>query len=306
MKTGGVLDLIGRTPLVELSLPGPGRILAKAEFLQPGGSVKDRAGRKAIELAYEEGRLVAGQTVVEMTSGNMGAALALVCAVTGNPFVAVMSAGNSPERARMMGGLGAEVMVVPQVDGTPGKVTGQDIGAAMNRAREVAGERKGFLVDQFNNPATVLAHEETTGPEIWEETGGEMDVFVAIIGSGGTFIGTSRFLKSRRPEIVCAAVEPAGAEFLAGRAVTKAGHLLQGAGYAVVPQQWTAGLADVFLAVTDEEATEMRAELGRREGLYVGFTAAANVCAAKKLLESGRVRAGGTVVTILCDTGLKY
>jgi cysteine synthase A len=230
----------------------------------------------------------------------------VVCAVTQNPFVAVMPAGNSPERARMMRGLGAEVVVTPQVDGTPGKVTGKDIEAALERARGIARERNGFLVDQFRNPATFLAHEETTGPEIWAETRGEVDAFVAMVGSGGTFVGTSRFLKGRNPAIVCAAVEPEGAEFLAGKTVAKPAHLLQGAGYAMTPLDWPDGLADLFLAVSDAEAGEMRAELGRREGLYVGFTAAANVCAARKLLESGRLRREAMVVTILCDTGLKY
>ena len=298
-----VLSLIGNTPLLELSRlhPGPGKLFAKAEFLNPGGSVKDRAGRKAIELAYQQGKLSPGQPVVEMTSGNMGAALALVCAALGHPFTATMSAGNSPERARMMRGLGAEVILVPQVDGSPGQVTGRDIEAAAARAIQIARERNAFFVDQMNNPASALAHEQTTGPEIWEQTGGALTAFVAIVGSAGTFCGVSRFLKSRNPAILCAAVEPAGAEILAGRPVSKPAHILQGAGYGIVPGNWSPGLADTFLAVTDEEATAMRAELGRREGLYVGFTAAANVCAAKKLM-----RPGAAVVTILCDTGLKY
>ena len=308
MIARSALDLIGETPIVELSRihAGPGRILAKAEFLQPGGSVKDRVARKAIELAYQDGRLRPNQPVVEMTSGNMGSALAAVCAVTGNPFIATMSEGNSPERAKMMRGLGAEVILVPQVDGSPGKVTGKDIGAAIQLAIQVAKEQNAFYVDQFNNPASIIAHEQTTGPEIWRAVGRDLSAFVAAVGSGGTFVGAARYLKSQNPTIVCAPVEPAGAEILAGRPVTKADHILQGTGYGLTPPLWQAILADLFLSVTDEEASAMRADLGQREGLYVGLSAAANVCAAKKLIETGRLGASPTVVTILCDTGLKY
>jgi cysteine synthase A len=241
-----------------------------------------------------------------MTSGNMGSALAAVCTVSGNPFIATMSEGNSPERAKMMRGLGAEVILVPQVNGSPGKVTGKDIAAAIEIAVRIANDRNAFYVDQFNNPASVLAHEQTTGPEIWNEIGRDLDAFVAAVGSGGAFIGTARFLKSRNPAIVCAPVEPYGAEFLAGRPVTKPDHILQGTGYGLRPRLWEPALADVFLSVTDDEATAMRIELGRLEGLYVGFSAAANVCAAKKLIASGRLGTNPTVATILCDTGLKY
>jgi cysteine synthase len=301
-------DLIGNTPLVALERlhPGPGRILAKAEFLNPGGSVKDRAAKRIAEDARASGRLAPGQAVVEMTSGNMGAGLAVVCNVLGHPFVAVMSAGNSPERARMLEALGAEVALVPQVDGAPGQVTGADVKSAADAARRLAWERGAFYVDQFHNPASVAAHEHGTGPEIWETLGDRLDAFVAIVGSGGTFTGTSRFLKRQRPEIVCAAVEPEGCEPLAGRKVRKPRHLLQGTGYGVVPPHWEPELADVILCVTDEEATRYRRLLAEREGLHVGFSSAANVCAAVKLLKSGRLHSEATVVTILCDTGLKY
>jgi cysteine synthase A len=302
------LDLIGGTPLVELRRihPGPGRILAKAEHVQPGGSIKDRAALRVILDARESGRLAPGQAVIEMTSGNMGSGLAVVCGVLGHPFTAAMSAGNSPQRARMLEALGAEVVLVPQVDGRPGEVTGSDIQAATEVAVELAGRKGAFYVDQFHNPSCLAAHEEGTGPEIWEALGGRLDAFVAIVGTGGTFLGTSRYLKRRRSGILCAAVEPAGAEVLAGRPLAKPKHLLQGTGYALVPPQWDPTLADLFLAVYDEEATEWRRLLATREGLHVGFSSGANVCAAARLLASGRLPPEATVVTILCDTGLKY
>ena len=302
------LEMIGNTPLVALKRlhPSPGTIFAKAEFVQPGGSVKDRAARQIIREACASGKLVAGQTVVEMTSGNMGAGLAVVCNVTGNPFVAVMSVGNSIERVKMLRALGAEVVRTPQVDGAPGQVTGADIAAAATQAREIARERNAYYVDQFNNPGSVNAHELGTGPEIWDALGGRLDAFVAAVGSGGTFVGSARFLKRVRPSVVCAAVEPAGSEVLAGKPITKARHLLQGIGYGAKPPQWDPQLADEFLAVTDEEATEYRRLLAEKESLHVGFSAAANVCAAVKLIQSDRLGAAPTVATILCDTGLKY
>ncbi|HET9227043.1 MAG TPA: cysteine synthase family protein [Thermoanaerobaculia bacterium] len=306
--SSSALDLIGGTPLVELRRihPGPGRILAKAEHIQPGGSVKDRAALRVIRDALASGRLSPGQAVTEMTSGNMGSGLAVVCGVLGHPFTAVMPAGNSPERKRMLEALGAEVVLVPQVDGQPGEVTGADVQAATEVAIRLARSRGAFYVDQFNNPACLAAHEEGTGPEIWQDLDGKLDAFVAIVGTGGTFLGTSRYLKSRRPEILCAAVEPAGAEILAGRPVVKPKHLLQGTGYGVIPPHWDPALADAFVAVSDEEAVEWRRALAVREGLHVGYSAAANVCAAVRLLTSGRLPPEATVVTLLCDTGLKY
>ncbi|HEY2931353.1 MAG TPA: cysteine synthase family protein [Acidobacteriota bacterium] len=302
------LGMVGNTPLVNLKrlYSGPGSILAKAEFVHPGGSVKDRAALRIISDAYKNKVLRPDQPVVEMTSGNMGAGLAVVCNVTGNPFIAVMSVGNSPERAKMLQALGTEVVLTAQVDGRPGQVTGADISAAVEQARKIAHERGAFYVDQFNNPGTVRAHEDGTGPEIWTDLGNGIDAFVASIGSGGTFVGTSRFLKRQRAQIRCAAVEPDGCEVLAGKPVGKSRHLLQGTGYGIVPPQWDASLADFFFSVSDSEATHFRELLALKEGLHVGFSAAANVCASVKLIESGKLGRAPTVVTILCDTGLKY
>jgi len=302
----GALALIGNTALVALRRVhrGPGFLLAKAEFLNPGGSVKDRAALRAIVAARESGALRPGGHVVEMTSGNMGAGLAVVCAALGHPLTVAMSNGNSPRRAEMLRGLGAEVELVPQVEGEPGRVTGADIDAAVGVARRLAVERAAFYVDQFNNPACVEAHELGTGPEIWRQTGTRVDAFVALVGSGGTFVGTMRALKGYRPTIEGIAVEPLGAEILAGGQVTKARHLLQGGGYGVVPPRWQPELMSAALAVSDEEAADYRRRLGSAEGLYVGFSAAANVAAAARYL---RDRGPQTVaVTVLCDSGLKY
>jgi cysteine synthase A len=306
--TRSALELIGRTPLIALdrTYQGPGRILAKAEFLQPGGSVKDRAASAILLAARSSGRLTDGQLVVEMTSGNMGAGLAVACAVLGHPLTVVISEGNSAPRARMMSALGAEVVLASQVDGAPGEVTGADIEAAAVTARRIAGERGGFYVDQFNAAEPIAAHERTTGAEIWEQSSGKVDGWTAAVGTGATFLGVSAALKKRNPSIVCAAVEPAGSEPLAGLSVTNPRHRLQGAGYGKAPPLWNAALMDCSIAVTDDEAEHWRMLLASAEGLHVGYTAAANVCAAARLLSSGRLGQDAVVATVLCDTGLKY
>lgn len=304
----GSLDLIGNTPLVELRRihTGPGKIYVKAEFLQPGGSVKDRAALQIIRDAFDSGALTKGQPVVEMTSGNMGAGLAVVCNAFGNPFTAVMSEGNSPNRARMLEALGARVVLTSQVDGSPGQVTGKDITAATERAIELAKETNAYYVDQFNNPSSILAHLRGTGPELWSDLGRGLSAFVAAVGTGGTFVGTSLFLKLKNPNVTCAAVEPEGAEILAGKPVTNPTHNMQGIGYGMQVPHWREELVDQYLAVTSEEAAAWRAELARVEGLHVGYSAAANVCASVKLAKSGLAGAVPVIATILCDTGLKY
>lgn len=302
------LDLIGNTPLVALDRAheGPGRIVAKAEFLQPGGSVKDRAAKAIVLAALADDRLKPGMPVVEMTSGNMGAGLAVVCAALGHPFIATMSAGNSPARARMMEGLGARVVLVPQVDGVAGQVTGEDVAAAAKEAIRIARDESGFYVDQFNAAEGIAAHETTTGPEILAQCGGPIDGWVAAVGTGCTFMGVAKALKAANPATFCAVVEPEGSEPLAGKEIVKARHIVQGTGYGLIPPHWEPALMDVGLTVTDAEVEDWHRRLAVREGLYVGYSAAANVCAAAKLLASGRLGPNATVATVLCDTGLKY
>lgn len=303
-----ITELICNTPLMELTRTwqGEGRLFAKMEHIQPGGSIKDRAALKIINDAYRNGTLSINQPVVEMTSGNMGAGLAVVCGATQNPFIAVMSVGNSPERVRILKALGADVVLVPQVDGVPGKVTGKDIAAAEETAKRLATEKNAFYVDQFHNPSNVLAHYSTTGPEIWRDLEGNIDAFVASIGSGGTFVGSSRYLKEQNKGVFCAAVEPENAAILKTGGVKSSKHIIQGTGYSFIPPFWDATLADDIITVSDEEVELETRQLTRLEGLYVGYSSGANVCAAKKLLASQILKPNAMVVTILCDTAYKY
>lgn len=300
-------SLIGRTPVVELSRLSrglKGTLYAKVEFVNPGLSKKDRIARQIVDDALADGRLKPGDTVVELTSGNTGTGLAIVCAVRGLRFVAVMSAGNSPERRRMMEALGARVELVPQAPGSPpGQVSGGDLELVERRAEELARELGAFRADQFGNPSNVKAHEEGTAAELWAELGGKIDAFLDFVGSGGTFVGVARALKRRDPKLRCYAVEPAGAATLAGKPVTNASHRIQGGGYALKLPFWDPSLADAYLAVTDEEAMSGARELARTEGLFAGCSSGANVAAALRLL---REAPGTRVAFTLNDSGLKY
>ena len=305
------VSLIGRTPVVELARLTRGRrgsLIAKIEYLSPGFSKKDRIARRIVEDALAAGRLRPGDTVVELTSGNTGTGLAIVCALRGLRFVAVMSAGNSVERRRMMEALGARVEVVPQAPGSPpGRVSGEDLARAERRAEELVRELGAFRADQFANPSNVRAHEEGTGEEIWADLGARVTAFCDLAGSGGTFVGVARALKRRKPSVRCYAVEPASAPFLAGRPVTDPHHRLQGGGYARPLPLWDPALVDGYLAVTDEEAMRWARELARREGIFGGFSTGANLAAAMRLLEQaqGDPEPPG-IVFLVNDSGLKY
>ena len=280
-----------------------GKIYAKAEHLQPGGSLKDRAAYQIILDAYENGSLKKGQTVVEMTSGNMGAGLALVCRQFGNPFVAVMSEGNSPERRKILNAFGAEIILTKQVDGSPGMVTGADITCAVEVAKDISHSRNAFYADQFNNPSCVKAHFNHTGPEILRDLP-DADVFIASVGSGGTFVGTSKYLKSVNSGIKCIAVEPEKAAILKTGKVDDPKHIIQGTAYGLIPPHWDEKLVYDFITVCDEEVREMKKRLSSDQGLYVGYSAAANVIASEKYLNTQEKSL--KIVTILCDSGYKY
>jgi cysteine synthase len=299
------LQLIRKTPLVKLNrLSGNSlNLYGKLEFMQPGGSIKDRAAYQIIKDAYASKRLEKGQLVVEMTSGNMGAGLAVVCKQFGNPFLAVMSKGNSPERMKIIKALGADVLLTDQVDGTKGKVTGKDIAYASKIGREFAQKNKGFYVDQFNNPSGLKAHFATTGPEIWADLPA-IDAYVASIGTGGTFLGTSKFLKSKNTKIRCIAVEPVNAAIIKTGQVKNPKHIIQGTGYSLIPPQWDKDLADEIMTVTDSEVAKMTRKICSEQGLYVGYSSGANVIAALKYAEMHEEVKN--IVTILCDTGYKY
>ncbi|MCL7987414.1 cysteine synthase family protein [Sphingobacterium sp. lm-10] len=304
MIKNGTLEFINNTPLIALDKIETGVVIyAKAEFTQLGGSIKDRVAYQIITDAYASGKLKKGQLVVEMTSGNMGAGLAVVCKQFGNPFVAVMSEGNSPERRKILKALGAELLLTKQVDGIAGMVTGKDIAYAGEIAKEYALKNNAFYVDQFNNPSNVLAHYNTTGQEIWNDLP-EVDAFVATIGSGGTFVGTSSFLKSKNKNIKCVAVEPENSAIIKTGSVKSTKHIIQGTGYSSIPPHWKEGLADDIITVSDDEVREMTKRLSSEQGLFVGYSSGANVAGTLKYLKQNP--SIKNIVTILCDTGYKY
>lgn len=303
-----ILDTIGRTPLVALDRIAAGlngRVLAKIEFANPGASVKDRIALRMIEDAERKGLLKPGGTVVELTSGNTGTGLGIVCAVKGYRMIAVMSEGNSVERRQMLKAVGAEVVLVPQAPGSrPGQVSREDLALVDQKAVELTKRLKAFRPDQFNNPSNAAAHEMTTGEEIWEQTAGRVDVFVAAVGTGGTFIGVAAALKRHNSRITCYAVEPATAPFMAGKRIKSTSHKIQGAGYALIPPLWQPELCDGFLTATDDEAIRTARRLGKLEGICAGFSSGANVACALKLAR--KATQGTVIVTTLNDSGLKY
>src|SRR5215469_8667917 len=222
------VEVIGWTPLVELSRLTrglDGRIVAKVEYLNPGLSKKDRIARQMIEEAEADGELKPGQTVVELTSGNTGTGLSIVCAVKGYPFIAVMSKGNSRERVRMMQALGAEVVLVDQLPGSvPGQVSGGDLELVNAETARIVHERGAFRADQFHHNGNFRAHYLHTAREILEQTGGKIDAFCDFVGSGGTFAGCAAAFKEYNPKIQCFVVEPLGAAVLAGEDASRPNH----------------------------------------------------------------------------------
>ncbi len=305
-----VAEAIGQTPMVHLSRitqkhQVKGNIFAKLEYLNPGFSKKDRVALQMITEAEASGQLKPGQAVVELTSGNTGTGLAIVCACKGYKFIACMSKGNSMERARMMKALGAELVLVDQMPGScRGQVTGEDLALVEKRAEKIVKERGAFRADQFKLQACVAAHEEYTAQEIWQQTEGDIDVFLDFVGSGSTFAGCAKGLKSHKNEIRCYVVEPETAAVYAGKPVTNQSHKIQGGGYSMNLPLLDTSLIDGYVQVSDVEAAEMARELARLEGAFVGFSSGANVAAALKLL-SGAEK-GKNIVLTLNDSGLKY
>jgi len=303
------IEAIGNTPLVQLSRLTKGldgRILAKLDYLNPGLSKKDRIARQIIEDAESENRLKPGQTVVELTSGNTGTGLAIVCGAKGYPFVAVMSKGNSMERARMMSALGAEVILVNQLpDSKSGQVSGGDLELVEREAQRVVAERHAFRADQFHLAGNFRAHYLHTGPEFIEQSGGAIDAFCDFVGTGGSFAGCAAAFKEYNPSIQCLVVEPDGAAVLANEPITYPNHRIQGGGYSMpnLPLLQHEHI-DGYLKVTDSEAVKIARRLAREEGIFSGFSSGANVAAALHLLQTSFI--GKTIAVILCDSGLKY
>jgi cysteine synthase A len=296
-----VLETIHDTPLVELARIGrelDGRVLAKLEYFSPGFSKKDRIALQMVEEAERSGELKPGQTVVELTSGNTGTGLAIVCSIMGYPFVAVMSRGNSMERARMMAALGAEVVLVEQADGAvPGRVSGESLRKVEEAAQRIVRERGAFRADQFSLEANRRVHYLHTGPEIIRGSGGEVTAFCDFAGTGGSFAGVATALHEHDPGIRCYVVEPEGAAVLAGRELLSGEHRIQGGGYAMAELKMLEGVRiDGYLQVNDDDAIRWARRLAAEEGIFGGFSSGANLAAA--VLKCG----GGTPLHPVCVT----
>ncbi len=306
-----IVDLIGNTPTLELvrslrQLGLGGRLFAKLEYMNPGGSKKDRVALEIVRRAHRMGLLAPGQPVVEVTSGNTGTGLAIVCRALGHPFYAVMSRGNTRERAQMMRALGAEVVLVDQITGAePGRVTGGDIRAVRQRAAELVNETGAYFADQFENIANADIHEKTTGVELWEQCGGQLDAIVAFVGSGGALGGMYKYLRTRNPDLRAYVVEPSAASSLSKCSCSDAGHAIQGGGYGC--DRLTL-LRDVnvagYITCTDEAAALWTQALARDEGVFCGYSTGAQFYAAVELLRD-RER-GRSIAFLACDTGMKY
>ncbi|HCU35534.1 MAG TPA: cysteine synthase A [Armatimonadetes bacterium] len=294
----GVLRTIGNTPLVPLLkvVPaGAAAVWVKLEARNPGGSVKDRIGHAMLSAACEQGLFTWGQTtIVEPTSGNTGIGLALAAAVGGNRVILTMPESMSIERRRLLAALGAQIELTPAAQG---------MGGAIERARGLLAELEdAYMPNQFENPANPAAHEATTGPEIWAQTEGRLDAFVAGVGTGGTITGVGRYLRARQPDVRLIAVEPAGSPVLSGG--ERGSHGIQGIGAGFCPRVLEFSLLDRVLTVTDAQAIAMARRLAAEEGIFCGISSGAAAHAAVEV--AGEMGEGGTVVTVLPDTGERY
>ncbi len=293
-------ELIGNTPLVELSRLGAfygarANVLAKLEYLNPAGSVKDRTAQAMINDAEARGALVPGAVIIEPTSGNTGIGLAAIGAIRGYRTIIVMPDTMSAERQMLMRAYGAELVLTPGARGMAG---------AIEKARELARDiPNAFIPDQFENPANPRVHFETTGPELWADTDGNIAVFVAGAGTGGTVSGTGRFLKEKNPDIKVFAVEPAGSQVLSGG--KPGAHGLQGIGAGFVPGAMDVAVCDGFIAVTEEEAYAAARALAKTEGILVGISSGAALHAALSLAQKPELE-GKNIAVLLPDTGDRY
>ena len=289
MLTDNILDLIGNTPLVRFKGEN---IYAKAEFLNPGGSIKDRVALAMLEGAERDGRLRPNSVIVEPSSGNTGIGVALVGRLKGYLVRVVMPQGMSEERKKLIKALGAELVLTPDEEG---------IGGAVNRVkRMVAEDPQIFVPQQFENPDNPRCHYEETAHELWRQMTGEIECFVAGVGSGGTLQGVGSFLKERKPDARIVAVEPKDVSALLGHEPGL--HQIQGIGDGFVPAVLDVSLVDEVIEVTDEDAIETTRQLGRDLGLLVGISSGANVWAARQLARSCR----GNIATVLPDRAERY
>jgi cysteine synthase len=295
---GDITQTIGNTPLVELARlapPGGARVVAKVESFNPLSSVKDRIGLAMVEAAEREGRLVPGATLVEPTSGNTGIALAFVCAAKGYRLVLTMPETASVERRRLMGLLGAELVLTPGPEGMAG---------AIARAEQLVAATPGaVMLQQFRNPANPEVHRRTTAEEIWADTDGLVDIFVAGVGTGGTITGVGQVLKARRPSVLVVGVEPAASAVLSGGA--KGPHKIQGIGAGFIPEVLDRSVIDEIIPIADEDAFRTARLLARAEGIAGGISCGAALHAALQV--AGRAEsAGKLLVVLLPDTAERY
>lgn len=299
-----IIEAVGRTPLVKLNriTAGlPATIALKGEFKNPLGSVKDRIGRAMIEAAEQSGVLRPGGHIIEPTSGNTGIALAFVAAAKGYPLTLTMPESMSLERRTLLALLGANLVLTPAKEGMKG---------AIKRAEELIAETPGaWMPQQFENPANPEIHRKTTANEIWHDTAGQIDIFVAAVGTGGTITGVSEVIKSRKPSLQSIAVEPAASPVIsqtrAGEPVQPGPHKIQGTGAGFVPKNLNLGIVDEVLQVTNEDAIATAQRLAREEGLLVGISTGANVWAALQVAARPE-NAGKLIVTVGCSTGERY
>lgn len=293
---------IGHTPLVRLNKVSGGKVLAKIESRNPSFSVKDRIGANMIWEAEKSGKLKAGVELVEPTSGNTGIALAFVAAARGYKLTLTMPESMSLERRKLLKALGAKLELTEAAKGMKG---------AIAKAEEIVASdpEKYLLLQQFNNPANPAVHEQTTGPELWDATDGEIDVFIAGVGTGGTITGTSRYLKSKGKEIASVAVEPAEspviAQALAGDDIQPSPHKIQGIGAGFIPENLDLSLLDRVEAVTSDEAIAMARRLMEEEGILAGISSGAAVVAANRIAALPEFE-GKTIVTVLPSSGERY
>ncbi|MEW6593495.1 MAG: cysteine synthase A [Thermodesulfobacteriota bacterium] len=296
--TRDITGIVGATPLLRLNRLGrePGtEVLVKLESRNPLGSVKDRIGRAMIVAAEEAGKITPATTIIEPTSGNTGIALAFICAARGYRLVLTMPETMSLERRALLKHLGAELVLTSGAEGMRG---------AIARAEELAAATAdSFMPNQFSNPANPEIHRRTTAEELWQDTGGKIDIFVAGVGTGGTITGVGEVIKGRKPGFRAVAVEPADSPVLSGG---KPGpHKIQGIGAGFVPQVLNTGIIDEIVTVRNEEAFAMARRLAREEGLLCGISSGANVQAALAMASRPENR-GKQIVTVVCDTGERY
>ncbi len=295
-----VTELIGKTPLMELSNiknahDADASILAKLEFFNPAGSAKDRIAKEMIEDAERRGLLKEGSVIIEPTSGNTGIGLASVAASKGYKIILTMPETMSVERRKLLSAYGAEIILTEGSRGMSG---------AIERAEEIAQNTpNSFLCGQFTNMANPDAHRKTTGPEIWQDTEGKVDIFVACAGTGGTVSGTGAYLKEQNPNIKIVAVEPAGSPVISGG--TAGAHKIQGIGAGFIPDTLDTSIYDEVICVSDDDAYKTGKEIARTEGILVGISSGACVCAALQLAKREENR-GKIIVALLPDTGERY